>query len=63
MMRPQPKPKGMTAMGANRNLEHQAKTLAELTVLCMATCKRVLDLTELLGTLVQRIDELEAAKG
>ena len=63
MMRPQPKPKGMTAMGANRALDHQAKTLAELTELWLATGKRVLELTELVGTLVQRIDELEAAKG
>lgn len=50
-------------MGANRALDHQAKTLAELTVLQVATGNRVLELTELVGMLVQRIDELEAAKG
>lgn len=63
MMRPQPKPKAMSAMGANRALDHQAKSLAELTELQVATGNRVLELTELVGTLVQRIDELEAAKG
>lgn len=61
MMRPQPKPKGMTAMGANRNLEHQAKTLAELTELWIATGKRVLELTELVETLEAKVAALEAA--
>ena len=61
MMRPQPKPKGMIAMGANRALDHQAKTLAELTVLEVATGNRVLELTELVQTLEAKVAALEAA--
>lgn len=60
MMRPQPKPKGMTAMGANRALDHQAKSLAELTELWLATGKRVLELTELVQTLEAKVAALEA---
>lgn len=60
MRAPQPKPKGMTAMGANRALHHQAKTLGELTVLCSQTATRVIELTEQVATLSARVTELEA---
>ncbi|NTT85731.1 hypothetical protein [Tabrizicola fusiformis] len=53
----------MTAMGANRALDHQAKTLAELTELWIATGKRVLELTELVETLEAKVAALEAARG
>lgn len=61
MMRPQTKPKAMSAMGANRALDRQAKTLAELTELWLATGKRVLELTELMETLEAKVAALEAA--
>lgn len=60
MKQPLPKPKGMSAMGANRAMDHQAKTLSELTVLSAATANRVLELTEQVTTLTQRVAELEA---
>jgi hypothetical protein len=60
MKQPQPKPRGMTAMGQNRALDNQAKTLGELTVLCSQTAIRVLELTELATALAARVGELEA---
>jgi hypothetical protein len=60
MKQPLPKPKGMTAMAANRALDHQAKTLTELTSLCAATANRVIELTALATALAARVAELEA---
>ena len=60
MMTPQPNPRGMSAMGANRASEHNAKQVATLMEATRDIANRVLELTEQVATLMQRVEDLEA---
>ncbi len=57
---PQPKPRAMAAMGANRAAEHNVNRVAEAIELAQAIAKRVVELTDQVATLTQRVEDLEA---
>ena len=47
-------------MGANRASEHNAKQMATLTETTRDTAIRVVELTEQVAALLQRVEDLEA---
>ena len=59
MMTPLPKPRGMAAMGANRANDHYAKQMAALMEATRDTASRVVELTEQVAALTQRVADLE----
>ena len=59
MMR-QKQPAAMAAMGVNRTAERRADQMADLTETVHATAQRLIELTELVGVLQDRIVVLEA---
>lgn len=61
MMRPQQKPNAAMAMGANRAAELRADHMAALIETCRESAKRILELTELVAELQDRVAALEAA--
>ena len=60
MMTPLPKPRAMTAMGTNRASEHNAKQMATLMEASRDTAVRVVELTEQVAVLLDRVMALEA---
>ena len=60
MITPLPKPRGMAAMGANRASEHNAKQMATLMEATRDTANRVVELTEQVTALLDRVAALEA---
>ena len=60
MMTPLPKPRAMTAMGTNRASEHNAKQMATLMEASRDTAVRVVELTEQVAVLLDRVVALEA---
>lgn len=60
MMRPMTKPAAATAMGHNRTAERREKQIAELMDLCRSTVRRVVELTDQVADLTERLAQLEA---
>ena len=60
MMTPLPKPRAMSAMGANRANDHYAKQMAALMEATRDTASRVVELTEQVAALLDRVAALEA---
>ena len=60
MMTPIPKPRAMSSMGANRAGEHNAKQMATLMEASRDTAVRVVELTEQVAALLDRVAVLEA---
>lgn len=63
MMRPQTTPKAALAMGANRANERNAKDMAELKELCRLGAQRIVELTDLVADLQERVAVLEGGRG
>ena len=59
MMTPLPKPRAMTAMGTNRAGEHNSKQMATLMEAARDTAVRVVELTEQVAALLDRVAALE----
>ena len=59
MKEPLPKPKAAQAMAANRAAEQREKQLADLMVLCRDGAVRIVELTELVADLQDRVTALE----
>jgi hypothetical protein len=60
MMR-QPKSNGAIQMGANRAAEHRADNMATLIEVSHSSATRIIELTELVADLRDRVAALEAA--
>ena len=60
MMTPLPKPRAMTAMVTYRSGEHNAKQMATLMEASRDTAARVVELTEQVTALLDRVAVLEA---
>jgi hypothetical protein len=60
MMTPLPKPRAMSAMGTNRAGEHNAKQMATLMETSRDMAVRVVELTEQVAALLDRVAALEA---
>ena len=60
MMTPLPKPRAMSAMGANRANDQVAKQMVTLMEASRDTAKLVIELTEQVAALLDRVAALEA---
>jgi hypothetical protein len=59
-MRQLAKPAAAAAMGANRASDHREKLMAEMMDLCRHSAQRIVELTEVVADLQERITQLEA---
>jgi len=61
-MRPQTPPKAALAMGANRAAEHREKQVVELMQIARDSAKRIVELTETMADLQDRVAVLEGGR-
>lgn len=62
MMRPHTKPAAAAAMGANRAAEQREKQVAELMQLARDSAQRIVELTETVADLRERVAVLEGGR-